>query len=234
MKSWALIPARSGSKSIPGKNMASLGERPLIYYGILAAKASRCFERICCSTDGDEIAEFVNSNKVEVDRRPHSLGGDEVPVSEVAKEWLARQENKPEIVGLVQPTSPFLRPDDIKRALFALKSDEQARSVQTICPIPHNYHAWNQRDFKDGEVSFRFEKERSEAYNKQKKPALYKFGNFVAARTSAIMEGCSFFATPSKGVVIDPPYDFDVDTSSDLVLAETLYSNGLIRLTHII
>ena len=233
MKVWALIPARAGSKSIIGKNMVPLGGRPLMEYGILAAKASGCFDRICCSTDGTEIANLANSLGVGVDHRPSVLAGDEVPVSEVAKEWLSRHPTPPEIVALIQPTSPFLLPDHIKQSLTVLEQSTQSRTVQTICPVPHNYHAWNQRELEKGLVTFRFAKERAEAYNKQRKPVLYKFGNLVAARASALMEGHSFFEPPSEGVKITPPYDFDVDTHFDLGLAEALLGGGMIQLPHI-
>ena len=233
MKVWALIPARAGSKSIIGKNMAPLGDRPLMEYGILAAKASGCFERICCSTDGTEIANLASSLGVEVDHRPSVLVGDEVPVSEVAKEWLSRQPTPPEIVALIQPTSPFLLPDHIKQSLTALEQNTQSQTVQTICPVPHNYHAWNQREAENGLVTFRFAKERAEAYNKQRKPVLYKFGNLVAARSITLMEGFPFFEPPSEGVEIVAPYDFDVDTQFDLGLAEALLAAGMIQLPHI-
>lgn len=213
--------------------MAPLDGRPLMEYGILAAKASGCFDRICCSTDGTEIADLANSLGVGVDHRPSVLAGDEVPVSEVAKEWLSRQPTPPEIVALIQPTSPFLLPDHIKQSLTVLEQNNQSKTVQTICPVPHNCHAWNQREVENGLVNFRFREERTEAYNKQRKPILYKFGNLVAARVNVLMEGHSFFEPPSEGVEITAPYDFDVDTESDLVLAEALMVGGVIRLPHI-
>ena len=82
-------------------------------------------------------------------------------------------------------------------------------------------------------MTFRFAKERAEAYNKQRKPVLYKFGNLVAARSSTLMEGFPFFEPPSEGVEIVAPYDFDVDTQFDLGLAEALLGAAMIQLPHI-
>ena len=75
--------------------------------------------------------------------------------------------------------------------------------------------------------------ERAGAYNKQAKPVHYVFGNLVAARASALLEGAGFFAEPSVAVEISPPYDFDLDAPGDTAVAEALLAAGAVRLPHI-
>ncbi len=138
------------------------------------------------------------------------------------------------MLALIQPTSPFLRIEDVQQLIDAMVADPGARSGQTICACPHNHHAWNQRELDaDGRrVAFRFAEERSAAYNKQKKPKLFVFGNLVVTRSRALLDGDDFFATPSLAVEIPRPYDFDLDTQEDRVLAEALLESGSVVLAH--
>lgn len=226
---WALVPARGGSKSIPRKNLALLGGRPLLDYGITAAQGSGRCNRIICSTDDREIGNRAVELGIEVDWRPDYLATDEAAVADVAREFLKRQPTKPEILILVQPTSPFLQSKDINDLLDLLLSYPSANSGQTICPIPHNYHAWNQRLVEDEFIRFMHAKERSKAYNKQLKPRVFCFGNLVAVRSVALLDGMDFFAEPSVGSTIKWPYNLDVDSPDDLKLAEAILSATLVK-----
>jgi CMP-N-acetylneuraminic acid synthetase len=232
MTVWALVPARGGSKSIRLKNLAPVAGVPLLDFGIRAAQQCRRIDRIICSTDHDEIAGHARALGVEVDRRPASLATDEAPVADVARELLGRL-GVPDILVLVQPTSPFLLPAHIEALLDALDGDREARSGQTVTRCPHNHHAWNQREVEHGRVRFRFADERAAAYNKQRKPPLYVFGNLVAVRGEAIAAGGPFFAEPSVAVEIPPPYDFDLDAPDDLMVAEALVAHGAVHLPHL-
>lgn len=231
-KVWGLVPARGGSKSIPYKNLAPLAGRPILDYGILAAREYKKLDRIICSTDDERIADRARFLGIETDRRPDMLAGDDVAVADVARELLARVGGDVELVVLIQPTSPFLLPEHIGKLLSAMDDEPAGRSGQTITPVPHNHHAWNQRIVNDMHVRFQFAAERASAYNKQRKPQLYTFGNLVAARSEAILSGDSFFAEPSIAVDIPSPYDLDVDTEPDLKLAEAIINGGLVKLPH--
>lgn len=231
MKVWAFVPARGGSKSILKKNLANLGGRPLMDYGVNAAVASGICDRIVCSTDDDEIAERSQFLGIEVDRRPCQLATDDAPVADVVQEFLERAVGAlPDFVALIQPTSPFLKGDQLKELVRMMVSNPAAKSGQTVYPVPHNHHAWNQRLVVDGAVNFMFAKERAAAYNKQKKPKLYVFGNLVVARPKSLMEGSGFFATPSVALDISWPYNLDVDGPDDLQMAECLLRENLVEL----
>jgi CMP-N,N'-diacetyllegionaminic acid synthase len=225
---WAFVPARGGSKSIPLKNLVELGGRPLLDYGILAARASGLCSRIVCSTDHEGIAARARDLGVESDARPAHLATDDARVSDVALEWLSRT-GSPDIVVLIQPTSPFVRATDVGAVVEALGRETGAASAQTIVRCPHNHHAWNQRDVAAGMVSFHFAAERAKAANKQGKFPSWLFGNVVAARPSALNDPLGFFAAPSVGVPIERPYDMDVDDAADLVVAEALLRSGAVK-----
>lgn len=232
MKVWGLVPARGGSKSIPYKNLVPVNGVPLLNYGIRAAQAAGCLERIVCSTDDERIAAHAVSLGIEVDRRPDHLATDEAAVADVARDFLLRRDesSRPDIIVLIQPTSPFLLPQHVRMLTERLLGDATANSAQTVAPVPHNHHAWNQRVVEGGHVRFQFEAEREAAYNKQKKPKLFVFGNLVAVRSSALLAGQAFFAKPSLSVEIAWPYDFDLDSQPDLTLAEAIIASGLVEL----
>ncbi|HBK81635.1 MAG TPA: acylneuraminate cytidylyltransferase family protein, partial [Nitrospinae bacterium] len=220
----------------PLKNLSPLGGRPLMSYVIDSGKACPTITKIVCSTEHDKIAEYCTSRDVEVYRRPDALAGDDTPVADVLRhviEKIAEDEgNAPGLVALLQPTSPFLLPEHIEKCVSALRGDESADSAQTITPVFHNAHAFNQRVFEGGRVSFRFKKERQQAYNKQRKPFFFLFGNLVVSRSRSLLSGMDAFGETSLGVEIDRPYAIDIDGLEDLGYANYLIDNSLIELVN--
>lgn len=237
MIAWGLVPARGGSKSIPKKNLVSLGGRPLLDYGIRAAQASNLFERLVCSTDDDEIAGRAGLLGVEVDQRPLHLAGDDATSADVARDFLERsmliRGEIPDVLVLIQPTSPFVLPNHFEGILKLFAEDLNVQSAHNATAVTHNNHAWNQRQIGgDGAVTFLFAKERKSASTKQQKPKLLIFGNAIAARGATLLRGDGFYAGPCRAIVIDSPYNFDLDGPEDVPVAEALLASGVVMLSH--
>lgn len=232
-----LVPARGGSKSVPYKNIHELAGRPLVHYVIHAAQASHSLRRVFCSTDDNRVAAVAGAAGALIVRRPPELATDQAPVSAAIchfLEELGKQEGAvPAAVALLQPTSPFLLPEHVDAATNALLHDTNAQSAQTVTDLPHNHHAFNQREITDGYVRFRFEKERMVAYNKQKKPNLFAFGNLIITRSSSLLDTGNVFAVPSIALVIAQAYATDVDALDDFALAEWLLDSGRVNLPHL-
>ena len=203
-------------------------------YVIDGGKSCPTITKIVCSTDHDKIAKYCASRDVEVCPRPESLAGDDTPVADVMRhviEKIAQEEGTaPSIIALLQPTSPFLLPEHIEKCVSALRGDESADSAQTITPVFHNAHAFNQRVFEGGRVSFHFRKERQLAYNKQRKPHFFLFGNLVVSRSRSLLSGMDAFGENSLGVEIGRSYAMDIDGLDDLDYANYLVDNSLIKL----
>ena len=127
LKNLALIPARGGSKRLPGKNIRVLGGRPLVSHTIEAAINCKCFDKIVLSTDSKEIVEVgTRYNEVVIDRRPQELATDSATVCEVALELLERYEKANKGYGLITillPTCPFRNLSDIVKGFDCLSSD---------------------------------------------------------------------------------------------------------------
>ncbi|WP_432738814.1 cytidylyltransferase domain-containing protein [Maridesulfovibrio sp. FT414] len=234
---WAIIPARGGSKSIPYKNLFSLKGHSLIEYQYRAAQKSGCIERIFCSTEDAKIANHCLDLGMEIHNRPVELATDEANVVDaiihLLQEAAAKGENLPLAIALLQPTSPFLLPEHIASCVSAIKNCTTSASSQTIAELPHNYHAYNQREVGDNVVQFHFLEERKRCYNKQSKPKFYSFGNLVITKTEALLGNQGVFAAPSVPVVIPRVNAFDLDGPDDIAIAEAYIDSGTVKLNHI-
>lgn len=123
-----VIPARGGSKGIPGKNIKLLGGKPLVAYSIECARASGApDDHIILSTDDEKIAEAGRNCGLPVEyMRPAELATDTAGSREVvidAMDWADSRGIEYDCVVLLQPTSPFRTPDDILNALALYTPD---------------------------------------------------------------------------------------------------------------
>lgn len=228
MRPLLFIPARGGSVTIPLKNMHLLGGFSLIHWVLRACKPLTEECDIIVSTDHPRIREYCQERGFAVDERPAHL--EDGAISVVVTDYLARHRLTYDIIILVQPTSPFVTVEDIHSTIQGLKLDK-FMSAQTICEVPHNYHAWNQRTFSRSEhqVGWYEPNMRSATNRKQGKPLLFKFGNCVAVRGDpTILPRHGFFALPSRGIEIPWKRAIDVDNLDDFDLAESLIESGRI------
>ena len=120
-----VIPARSGSKRIPNKNIKIFCGKPIIVWSIEAAIASKCFDKIIVSTDDRKIADLAKSHGADVPFiRPKTLSDDNtgtLPVISHAIKWMIKNYQKPLHVCCIYATAPFIRLGDLKNGLKFLK-----------------------------------------------------------------------------------------------------------------
>lgn len=144
----ALVPARGGSKGLPGKNLKLLGGFPLVAWSIAAGLQARTVTRVICSTDDPEIAQVARAYGAEVPfLRPAALAADDtldLPVFEHTLQWLEREQDwRADIVVQLRPTSPLRLPGQVDAAVQLLLADPQATGVRTVVPAPANpYKMW--------------------------------------------------------------------------------------------
>lgn len=151
MKTIAIIPARGGSKRLPGKNSMLLGGIPLVAHSILYAQTDSRIDAVYVSTDDTEIKKIAIAYGAQVIDRPQHLAGDLEPTVTALKHVLESLESKPETVVLLQPTNP-LRPKDLLqnaleiyekgryKSLFAVtQSHQKLGKIKEDKFIPFNY-----------------------------------------------------------------------------------------------
>jgi len=136
----AIIPARGGSKGIPRKNIRLLAGKPLIAYSIEAALNSKYINRIIISTEDKEIADISRKYGAEVIERPEGLAKDNSQTIDVVKhvlENLKKNESyTPDIIALLQPTSPLRTKEDIDNGI-ELFVNNKCGSVISVCEAIH-------------------------------------------------------------------------------------------------
>lgn len=217
----ALIPARSGSKGIPKKNIISFRDKPLIAHSIYYAKQCNLVSDIIVSTDSREFALIANKFGARTPfLRPKELSGDEVqdyPVVEHALKFLEQEEKKKiDYVALLRPTSPLRPPNLIEKALGLMEANPLATSVRTVVPSQqHPYRQFNIQ--KDRMVSY-FE-DLQEPYNipRQKLPeTFFQSGDLEFIKRSTIIAGSvsGEFILP---LILKQNDLFDIDLPKDLV-----------------
>lgn len=136
-KTIAIIPARGGSKRLPGKNIRILGGLPLIAHSILYAKAnSDIIDAIYVSTDDAEIKRIATEYGASVIDRPQSLSTDFEPTVSALKHVVQTVESDVENIVLLQPTNP-LRPENLLRDAFAIYKSGNHQSLFTVT---RNHH----------------------------------------------------------------------------------------------
>lgn len=124
MINLGLIPARSGSERLPGKNTVDLGGKPLIAWTIEAAKESAMFDRLICSTDDHGIAAVAAKYGCEVIERPKELAQADTTSLAVVRHVQSKAHS--DAICLLQPTSPFRTSEDIItsfKTLDAMRAD---------------------------------------------------------------------------------------------------------------
>jgi CMP-N,N'-diacetyllegionaminic acid synthase len=135
----AVIPARGGSKGLPGKNIRSLVGLPLIAHSIRCAALARSVTRTIVSTDSEEIARVAREHGAQVPfLRPAELARDDTPMFPVmthALEQLEAAERPYDVLVLLDPTSPGRLPGEIDRAVELLSSSPAAQGV-VACSRP--------------------------------------------------------------------------------------------------
>lgn len=147
-KSLAIIPARGGSKGIPGKNIKDLAGKPLIAWTIEAAKNSEYIDRVIVSTDDESIIEVAKKFGAEVPFiRPKEISGDlatDIEFINHALQYLAINEKyQPDIVLRLPPTSPLRTSSHIDAGIKTLVETAGADAVRPIVPVPkHPYKFW--------------------------------------------------------------------------------------------
>ena len=216
----ALIPARSGSKSIPQKNIRSFAGSPLIAYSIAAGLNAETVTRVVVSTDDEQIAAIARSYGAETPfLRPVELAQDEtpdLPVFQHALDWLANSESyQPDIVVQLRPTSPFRRITHVNEAVYRLIEHPEADAVRTVCiPFQNPYKMWRINSL--GIMQPLIETDLREPYNlpRQDLPEVYWQTGYVdAAWADTILEKGSMTGDRILPMIIDPSEWIDIELS---------------------
>ena len=225
-----IIPARGGSVGVPLKNIHELNGKPLIYYVIKAALASRYLRRVIVSTDHEEIARISRESGAEVPfKRPADISED-VPTEFViqhAVRFVEEEEGKKvDIAVTMQPTTPLLNSDDIDSTIEKLVRDDvdSALSVKEISEYPW----WMVRINNEGLIDTFFGQDLAgEITVRQNLEKLYiPNGGVYVTRRDTLMNENRTMGRRCAALVMPPERSVDIDTELDFKIVETMMREG--------
>lgn len=215
----ALIPARSGSKGVPDKNIRQLCGKPLMAYAIEAALATGVMDAVVVSTDSERYAEVARQHGAQVPfLRPAELSGDTSLASAYivhAIETLRSTGRVYDYFALLQPTTPLRTAAHIMQGV-RMAADEGLDSVvafsEAECPIALLHPLPEDKNLGALIVP--------EANRQEHAPRYRINGMLYIARCDEYLRTRSFYGPNAKALVIGREYAVDIDNESDFALAE--------------
>lgn len=230
MDTLFVIPARGGSKGIPGKNIRLLNSKPLIQYSIEYALQFVPASQICISTDSREIAKVAGDCGVPVSFiRPEQLASDHSGTYEVLMHALEHHQPGKEWKNLVllQPTSPFREKRHLEEAMAEM-SDELDMVVSVSLSKNNPYFNLFEED-KEGFLQV--SKKTEGITRRQDAPEVYAYnGSIYIIRVGAFFEYPGFASFQKiRKYVMEPEYSIDLDTPRDWAYAEFLFSKEFLH-----
>lgn len=222
MRVVGLIPARGGSKGIPGKNIAPCAGKPLLAWTCEAALGSRRLARTILSTDSEAIAAVGRNCGLEVPfLRPAALARDETPsiaVMRHALDWLRATGEAVDALALLQPTSPLRTAAHIDEAV-ALFERGGADTVVSVVEVPHRFHPSSvMREV--GGLLEPFQAGDTVTRRQDQAPLLARNGPAVLVTSSAMLDSGRLYGGRTVGYRMAAADSIDIDTPEELRMAE--------------
>lgn len=219
----AVIPARGGSKGVPGKNLRPLGGRPLVVHTIASALACPLLTDVVVSTDDEAIRQLALAHGAAAPfLRPAELATDTalaIPtIQHAVGEMEALRAAPYDYVVMLQPTAPLRSASDITEALGRLMASE-AEGVISVVPVG-NWHPMKMKRFVDG-LLVDYEHPPVENPPRQLLPPVYIVnGAIYASRRDVLMLRGTFRGERCLGYVMPVERSINIDTEADLHVAE--------------
>ena len=220
MKKIAIIPARSGSKGLPNKNILMLGNKPLIAYTIEAALKSKEFERVIVSTDSLEYKYIAEKFGAEVFMRREELSNDKASSFVVIEDVLNKIGTTIDYFVLLQVTSPFRNENHIKESIeifengiseydFLVSMQKSDKSSSLIKPI------YDSGTLEEYNIDY-------SNYSRQKYEEYHPNGAIFIGKVKEYLEQKHFFGKRAKAYFMNKEDSVDIDDSIDFEIAITI------------
>jgi len=214
----AIIPARGGSRGIPHKNLQRLGGLPLVRWPINAARECRSVDAVYVSTDSNQIA-VTSEYGATVIHRPSRLAIDSALTPPVVVHAIEAIAPAPEIVVVLQCTTPFTSAEDIDQAVGLLLKDAETDVVVSVCPC----HIHQLRLIPRG-VEWMTPGGIYETPRRQDRPPTYRLnGGIFVYRVEAFLAAQLAIYGTVRLHVMPEERSVEIDTPYDLTMARAYY-----------
>jgi CMP-N-acetylneuraminic acid synthetase len=232
----AVIPARSGSKRIPNKNIRKLSNKALVTYLIESAQQSKLIDKLVLSTDDDEIISIAESLDVDIPfRRPAELAVDNAPLIAVvlhAYNYFKEKNIQYDAVLSLQPTCPFLHHETIDQVI-KLWFRTGCESVVTVSEIMSGHPYIAKRLLQDNVIeNFCIIPEGYVVGSRQQREKAYYLTGGIYLRDSKLLDKAEpvshCLGDDSRAVVVDMFEAVDINSEFDFEFAELLIRAGYV------
>jgi CMP-N,N'-diacetyllegionaminic acid synthase len=218
-----IVPARAGSKGVPGKNIRPLAGRPLIDYTARAARESGVLDRVILSTDSEEIADIGRRCGLEAPFiRPAHLAADDTPMLPVVRhaiDTLAADGWIADVIVLLQPTSPLRRAAHVRDVVERLRSSK-ADSVVTVVEVPRHLSPDYVMRIESGLLKPFLPEGQRVTRRQDARPAFSRDGTAYAFWRATIERYGTIYGERCEPLVIDAADSLSIDSPEDWAAAE--------------
>jgi N-acylneuraminate cytidylyltransferase/CMP-N,N'-diacetyllegionaminic acid synthase len=227
----ALVPARSGSKGLPDKNIRPLGGKPLLAWPIAAALAAQHVDRVIVSTDSAHYADLARAAGADVPfLRPAALASDTAPSIDFilhAVDALAATGECYDYLLLLEPTSPLTEASDIDHALAALAAHAAtADAIVGVSALVSTHPAFAVRVEGDGRIAPYAAPSFGQLPRRQDIEPLYSLdGSLYASTIAALRRECGFCHARTLPFITPRHKSFEIDDLIDFICIEAILAN---------
>lgn len=221
----AIIPARAGSKGIPGKNLIQLSGKPLVAYTIEAALKSKSISKTYVTSENSQILNISAKYGASIIVRPRDLASDNTSMEEVVLDALRQIEKKGELYDLLillQPTSPLRDENDIEKAIKLFHARKVTGLISGYKPIRSPFKAFkvNEKGYLEGLID-----SRSPFDNRQNLPESFMAnGAIYIISISEFKKNKSLLSNRTIPFIMGGQKSIDIDHKEDLKLFEAFIS----------
>ncbi len=225
-KCIAIIPARTNSKRIKNKNIKSFFKKPIIYYPILTAMKSKCFDKVFVSTDSNKIAKIAKKYGADIPYlRPKNISGDKTSTNQVISHMvniLIKKGLKFDFVCCLYPTAVFVKPINLIDAFKSIKKNK-CNYVFTVSEFNHPI----ERSFSitGNKISNTMKKKYFLSRTNELKKKYHDAGQFYFGKTKSFLKKYPIFEKNNHVIKMKKNNHIDINDINDWKLAELMFKD---------
>lgn len=219
-KILTIIPARGGSKGLPGKNIKSMNGKPLLAHSIIQSNLTSFENRIVVSTDSEEIGKIATDYGAAFLKRPDYISGDTATSESAllhALNYFETEENYlPDYICFLQCTSPLRRNNDVQNALLQIINDD-SDSLLSVCPN----HRFIWKNTTNGPVSINYDY-KNRKRRQDLEPEFLENGSIYIFKPWVLKEKNNRLGGKVSLYLMPEETSFEIDSAFDFFIVESL------------
>ena len=231
-KILVVIPARSGSKGLPGKNIKVLCGKPLIGWSIEQSVDSKYVDKTIVSTDSDVIANIaLNYGAVIPFLRPQELAQDTTPTIDVINHLIENLKETYDILVLIEPTSPLRKKDDIDNCIKLLCDNFENSSAVISLGEVHMENPYICKVLKDNKVKSFIECNKTITRRQDLDTVYFPYGVAYVSKIDTLLKSQTFYQNNALPYIIDRWQNYEIDDVYDFICVESIikYKKGILN-----